>query len=135
MKLTPDTVLSMDSSVILLAGKQMKRHQLLEVCQFVVQQQQQAAQENAELTRSNKRHLDEISTLKSDMESKTKKLRMMETQVDSLKHSNDSLQNKLQQLEETLHVSKEKVAVQQNNLLELLRNQARIEAERRTAKG
>ena len=93
MKLTPDTVLSMDSSVILLAGKQMKRNQLVEVCQFVVeQQQQQAAQENAKLTRSNKRHLDEISTLKNEMESK----------VDYLKHNNDSLQNKSQQLEETL---------------------------------
>jgi hypothetical protein len=74
MKLTPDTVFSMDSFVILLAGKQMKRNQLLEVCQFVVQQQEQVAQENAKLTCSNKRHLDEISTLKNDMESKTKKL-------------------------------------------------------------
>ena len=54
---------------------------------------------------------------------------MMETQDDFLKHNNDSLQNKSQQLEETLQVLKEKVAVQQNNLLESLRNQARIEAE------
>ena len=116
----PDTPTSVDPL------QNFNRQKLQQVCQ----QQQQIFKLYDELTQSQKRHLDEISFLKNDMESKNKKLRMTETQNDTLNNKIDTLKIEMQKIHERFKVMKETAKAQHDELSTL---QKTLEKSKRAA--
>jgi hypothetical protein len=126
----PDTPMSKDPSAVILAALQnLKRKNKEQVCQFSMEQQQQINHLAAELTKSTeskKRHLDEISSLTKDVESKNKKLRMTKTQNETLKNKIDTLKKERNKIRERFHVMKEKAKEQHDELSALQQSQEAI---------